>query len=148
MTSFESVPPPATRVPLRLRLADPDRPQALDGGWWPQSTNLAVEMGDLVDGFPPEQARIVRAVYSPPDWEDAPKRVTTARGYIETAAFAREFSPVMILTTSDRRKLCLLVIPARLTQSQGEAALEASVTPRFAPSPAELLATITAGTSA
>ncbi len=50
----------------------------------------------------------------------------------------------MILTTSDRRKLCLLVIPARLTADQGEAALEAAVTPRYAPSPAQILAKITA----
>jgi hypothetical protein len=131
-----------TRVPLRLRLSDPTRPHPLDGGWWPQSGNLSVEMGDLVDGYPAERARIVRALYSPPDWEDAPKRVTTARGYIETASFLREYSPVMILTTSDRRKLCLLVIPHDLSPSQGEAALEAAVTPYFASSPAQILATI------
>lgn len=142
MTSSELTTSASTRVPLRLRLADPDRPQALDGGWWPQSDNLGVEMADLVNGFPADRARIVRALYSPPDWEDAPKRVTTARGYIETAAFPRDFSPVMILTTSDREKLCLLVIPSSFSESQGEAALEAAVTPQFAPTPAQLLAKI------
>jgi hypothetical protein len=142
MTSSELSEHATTRVPLRLRLSDPDRPHPLDGGWWPQSNNLSVEMADLVNGFPADRARIVRALYSPPDWEDAPKRVTTARGYIETAAFPRDFSPVMILTTSDREKLCLLVIPSELSESQGEAALEAAVTPHYAASPAQILAKI------
>ncbi len=91
MTSFEPTPSPVTRVPLRLRLAD--RPQPLDGGWWPQSTDLGVELADLVERFPAEQARIVRALYSPPDWEDAPKRVTTARGYIETGRSCGRSAP-------------------------------------------------------
>ena len=146
MTSSELTSTQTLRAPLRLRLSDPDRPHPLDGGWWPQTRNLAIEMADLVDAFPQDRARIVRALYSPPDWDDQPKRVTTARGYIEVAPFRQEFSPVMILTTSDRRKLCLLTIPSELTDAQGDAALEAAVTPYFAVSPAQLLATIT-GTS-
>jgi Family of unknown function (DUF5994) len=146
MTSSELTSPHATRVPLRLRLSDPDRPHPLDGGWWPQTRNLALEMADLVNAFPQDRARIVRALYSPPDWDDQPKRVTTARGYIEVAPFRREFSPVIILTTSDRHKLCLLTIPPELSDAQGEAALEAAVTPYFAASPAQLLADIKAGT--
>ena len=47
-----------------------------------------------------------------------------------------------MLTTSDRRKLCLIVIPAGMSESQGQAALEASVTPYFAASPKLLLAKI------
>ena len=105
-------------------------------------------MADLVDGFPADRGRIVRALYSPPDWDDAPKRVTTARGYIETAAFAREFSPVMILTHLEPPE----AVPARdpvgaCRRAQGEAALEAAVTPYFASSPAQILATIAEGSS-
>jgi hypothetical protein len=127
------------RVPLRLRLSDPERPHPLDGGWWPQSRNLTAELADLVNNFPPERARIVRALYSPPDWPDAPKRVPTARGYIETGFSKGDDSHVMMLTTSDRRKLCLVVIPPELPESQGQAGLEASVTPYFAASPLLLI---------
>ena len=143
MTSTEHSVTETARQPLRLRLSDPDQPQLLDGGWWPQSRNLTVEMADLVDHYPTERARIVKARFSPHDWEDAPKRVPTARGYIDTGGFPRDDTHVMILTTSDRRKLCLLVIPPNLTQSQGEAALEAAVTPYFAASPTLLLKKIT-----
>jgi uncharacterized protein DUF5994 len=145
MTMSDLTTSPITRVPLRLRLSDPDRPHPLDGGWWPQTRNLAVEMADLVNAFPQDRGRIVRAMYSPPDWDDEPKRVTTARGYIEVAPFKREFSPVMILTTSERRKLCLVTIPCDLSEAQGEAALEAAVTPYFSTSPTQLLTDIRAG---
>jgi hypothetical protein len=138
-SSDERSPIASTRVPLRLRLSDPDRPHPLDGGWWPQSRRLSVEMAELVDNFPSERARIVRALYSPPDWPEAPRRVPTARGYIEVGFSKGDDSHVMVLTTSDRTKLCLLVIPPEFTQSQGEAALEASVTPYFAASPTLLL---------
>jgi hypothetical protein len=143
MTTSERSAVPTVRVPLRLRLSDPARPHPLDGGWWPQSRNLTAEMGDLVNHFPTDRARIVRALYSPPDWQDAPKRVPTARGYIETGSFPRDDTHVMVLTTSDRLKLCLLVIPPELTQLQGEAALRAAVTPYFAVSPKLLLDKIT-----
>jgi hypothetical protein len=139
MTSTEHAEPMTTRVPLRLRLSDSERPHPLDGGWWPQSRDLEVELAELVNEFPAERARIVKATYSPPDWDDAPKRVTTARGYIDTIGFRQEFSPVLIVTTSERHKLCLLVIPFDVSAEEGEAALEAAVTPYFAASPSALL---------
>lgn len=147
MTSTDDRPTQTTRVPLRLRMSDPERPAALDGGWWPQSRDLSVEMADLIDSFPESDVRITRANFSPPDWDTPPKRVTTARGYVDVTAFAHEFSPVVIVTTSDRRKLCLLVIPPDLTEEQGQAALEAAVTPRFAPSPTLLLRKIIDGSA-
>ena len=148
MTSTEHDEPTKTRVPLRLRLSDPDRPHPLDGGWWPQTRDLGVELAELVNQFPAERARIVKATYSPPDWDETPKRVTTARGYIETMPFRQEFSPVLIVTTSERHKLCLLVIPPELSAADGEAALEAAVTPYFASSPSELLTKVREGSEA
>ena len=139
MTMTDQSPAPTARSPLRLRLSDPERPHPLDGGWWPQSAALATELGDLVDHFPADRGRIVRAVYCPADWEDSPARVTTKRGYIEAGTLPREDNHLVVLTTSDRRKLCLVVIPSDLTPSQGEAALEGAVTPYFAASPTLLL---------
>ncbi len=147
MTMTERATPLTGRLPLRLRLADPARPQPLDGGWWPQTPSLALELADLVNHFPAQRGRIVRALYCPEDWTDAPARVTTARGYIEAGTMPREDRDRVILTTSDREKLCLLVIPSELSELHGEAALEASVTPRFAASPTLLLEKVTADPS-
>ena len=45
----------------------------------------------------------------------------------------------MMLRTSERTELCLLVIPPGMSDEQGEEALEAAVTPRYASSPGAIL---------
>ena len=60
------------RLPLRLRMATYPGRGELQGGWWPQSRDLAVELADLADHLPPERSRIARTVFSPPDWVPAP----------------------------------------------------------------------------
>ncbi len=130
---------PTTREPLRLRLTELPRTHPLDGGWWPQSRDLTRELADLVDNFPPEAGRIVRATFSPPDWDDQPKRVPTARGYIQVGFDAGDKSKVMMLRTSERAELCLLVIPPEMSPAQGQEALLGAVTPRYASSPGAIL---------
>jgi hypothetical protein len=140
-TSDKSV-PPVTRQALRLRLADNPGQQPLDGGWWPQSRDLTVELGDLVDHFPAKRGRIVRVIFSPPDWDDAPRRVPTARGYVKAGFSPHDDTHVVVLMTSEREELCLLVVPPDLSRSKGEQALLASVTPGYASSPGALLTAI------
>ncbi len=115
----------------------------LDGGWWPQSRDLAVELADLVDHFPPELGRIVRAVYSPPDWDPAPRRIATASGDVEIGSFPRDDSHLVHLKTSEREVLRVLVIPVGLSADQGEEALLAAATRGNAEPAASLLATVT-----
>jgi hypothetical protein len=116
--------------------------QPLDGGWWPQSRDLTTELSDLVDNFPAEHGRIVRVLFSPPDWDDAPRRVPTARGYVKVGSDLHDDTHVLMLTTSDRKELCLLVVPSDMSRTKGEEALLASVTPGYASSPKALLATV------
>ena len=127
------------RLPLRLRMTELPRTHPLDGGWWPQSRDLTVELADLVDNFPDGMGRIVRATFSPPDWDDQPRRVPIARGYVQTGFAANDDSHVMMLRTSERIELCLLVIPSGMSDAQGEEALAAAVTPGYAPSPGKIL---------
>ena len=132
-----------TRVPLRLRMVHHPGRDHLDGGWWPQSRDLAVELADLVEHFPPELGRIVRAVYSPPDWDSAPRRISTSSGYVKVESFPRDDTHVVHLKTSDRDVLRVLVIPAALSADQGEEAMLAAATSGNAESAASLLATVT-----
>jgi len=143
VTSNNSI-PRTPRLPLRLRLAEHPGKQPLDGGWWPQSRDLTVELGDLVDHFPPKRGRVVRAIFSPTDWDDAPRRVPTARGYVKVGFDPNDDTHVIVLMTSDRQELCLLVVPPDMSRTKGDEALLASVTPGFATSPGELLTTVRA----
>ncbi len=121
-----------------------DKPgsQPLDGGWWPQSRDLTLELGDLVDHFPPKLGRIVRVLFSAPDWDDSPKRVPTARGYVKVGFDPHDDTHVVVLTTSERQELCILVVPPHLSRTKGDEALLAAVTPGYATSPGALLTAI------
>lgn len=117
-----------SRSPLRLCMADHPRQNHLDGGWWPQSRDLTVELADLVDHFPPEFGQIARVVYSPPDWKHAPRRIPVRRGYIKAGSFPHDDAHVVLLRMSDRDVLRLLVVPPGYTDSQGAEALLAAAT--------------------
>lgn len=130
------------RQRLRLRMAENPGKQPLDGGWWPQSRDLTTELGDLVDNFPAEQGRIVRVIFSQPDWDDSPKRVPTARGYVKVGFDPQDDTHVVVLMTSDRKELVVLVVPPDLSRSKGDEALLAAVTPGYAASPTALLTAI------
>ena len=142
MTTSNSPTARPTRQPLRLRMSETPGQQPLDGGWWPQSRDLETELGDLVDNFPTGMGRIVRVLFSPPDWDDAPRRVPTRRGYVKAGFDADDDTHVLVLTTSDREELCVLVVPSDLSRNKGEEALLASVTPGYATSPTALLAAV------
>ena len=100
----------------------------LDGGWWPRSRDLATEFADLVDHFPAEHGRVVRGLYSPPDWDDAPRRVAVNGRSVKVGMFPRDDTHVIYLTTSNRDLYCLLVIPAAFDADQGAEALLAATT--------------------
>jgi hypothetical protein len=119
-------------------MTEKPRTHPLDGGWWPQSRNLTVELADLVNSFP-DGGRIVRASFSPPDWDDQPRRVPIARGYVQVGFAPNDDTHVIMLKTSERDELCLLVIPPGMSEAQGEEALQAAVTPRYAASPGAIL---------
>jgi hypothetical protein len=127
------------RAPLRLRMSQQPRPDRLDGGWWPQSRDLAVELPDLVANFPTQLGPIMRAVYSPPDWDTDEQRVPLASGYLEVAPFPQGNTHVIELHRRSEDRLRLLVVPPGMTESQGDEALLAAATVGYPHSPAELL---------
>jgi hypothetical protein len=151
-TSNTPIRPPETstlqRGPLRLALAQEPGRNRLDGAWWPRSRDLAVELADLVDHFPPEAGRIVRALFSRPDWDSAPRHVLVAGGYMKVGSFPRDDSHLMHLTLSDRTVLHVLVVPPRFTEDQGAEALLAAAAAGNAHSAAELLTEVADGVDA
>jgi hypothetical protein len=102
---------PKDRLPLRLQLNSKLGQGRLDGSWWPQSRDLAVELADLVDHFPAEPGVVYRAVFSRPDWDTAPHKVRVARGIIKVGSFPRDDNHQIWLTMSNRRMIGLSVKP-------------------------------------
>jgi hypothetical protein len=124
-------------------MADHPGRDTLDGGWWPQSRDLAVELADLTDHFPPELGRIQRAVFSPPDWDPAPRRIPVGRGrFLKVGFLPGDDTHVIILSTSDRLTLRVLVVPPGFTADQGDEAMTAAATSGNSHSAASLLETV------
>jgi hypothetical protein len=131
-----------TRLPLRLNLADHIGRDSLDGGWWPQTRDLTVELPDLIEHLPPGLGRILRVVFSPPDWESAPRRISVAGRFVKTGSFPEDDSHLVDLRMSDHNVLRLLVIPPAMTDDQGDEAMLAATTAGYTYSAAELLDTV------
>lgn len=128
---------------LRLTMGATAGKDRLDGGWWPYSRDLSIELVDLVDSFPSRYGRILRATCSAPDWEDAPRRVAVQGRTVKVGRFRRDETHVIHLTTSDRAVYRLLVIPSTFDEAQGSEALLASATHGNRHSAADLLSAVT-----
>ena len=131
------------RGPLRLRLVERVGRDEHDGGWWPQSRDLAVELSELAEHLPSEYGRVDRVRCSPADWDSPPPRVAVRGGSLEVASLPHEDVHVIHLETHDQRVLRVLVVPPDLSADQGDEAMLAAASPGNTHSAAELLDTVT-----
>ena len=115
------------RAPLRLTLAASPSRGNLAGAWWPQSRDLALELADLVDGFPTERGRVMRALFSRPDWDATLRRITTRRGIMKVGSFPADDTHMMILSMSTQpARLYLLVVPSETDEGTARALMAAA----------------------
>ena len=113
---------------VRLRMAVHAEANRLDGGWWPRTTDLAVELGALVARLPSELGRVTHALAPATDWDPVPATVATETGTVSVETSRSRVPHLLRLTTSSGVVLDLLVVPAWFTPGQGEEALLASAT--------------------
>lgn len=130
---------PSRRSPPRLRMVEIPGRDRLDGGWWPYSRDLAVELSELVDRIPLRFGRAFRALVSPAGWEPAPLVIRDRGGDLEVVSCPALDPHVIHFTTSLWPLLRVLVVPPGLTQDQGGRALLAAATRGNAQSARDLL---------
>ena len=97
----------ATRFALR---STPDR-RRNDGVWWPESRQLGDQLGRLFALWPASAGRIVRVLYSPPDWDDHPRTVLVPGGRVKTGCFPRDDTRQLILSMLDGSRRTITVVP-------------------------------------
>lgn len=135
------LPPPrihSPRTPLRLRMSTAPGEALLDGGWWPQSRDLDLELADLVDHLPVLAGRVQRALYSPADWETGPDSVGVAGCRLPTRPGLPEEPHLLELHMSTRTDLRLLVVPP--DHAVGEQAMAIAADPSNRWSTTQILA--------
>lgn len=101
---------PEHSTAARLSLSSAIDPGRLNGAWWPRSKDLGAELTFLAAGLPAALGRVIQAVYSPADWEGAPRRVVAESGPVEVTSSLTGESHLVALTLS-ACKLNLLVVP-------------------------------------
>lgn len=116
------------RGSLRLRMVEHPGRGRVDGGWWPRSHDLAVELADLVDHFSARFGKVGWVSASRPDWAAAPTRVAVADGYVKVDWRPQADGHVVRLKTAERAVFYLLVVPPDFTDDQGAEALLAAST--------------------
>jgi hypothetical protein len=128
-------------TPTRLRMAlSPVSGGRLDGAWWPHTTDLEVELADLVDHFPEKAGRINRVVFSRPDWGTTPHKVKIARGTLKTGSFPADDTHLMVLSLSTMAQIDLLVIPPETDSDTAEALMVSATAPANVSTGSQLLA--------
>lgn len=86
-------------------------PHHFDGAWWPESRRLSDELAQLFALWPDAAGRIVRVLYSPPDWDDRPRSVSVADRRVKTGCFPLDDTRRLTLSMLDGRRLTIGVIP-------------------------------------
>jgi hypothetical protein len=121
-----------TRVPLRLMLSDSPNTGRLDGAWWPQSRDLAVEFADLAGNAPGGIGRIVNVAYSKSFWgQPSPAWLPVGRGrVVRSRTFIGTADPDRVLLRLDsHRSLALMVVPPELDEDTAARAMTAAASP-------------------
>jgi hypothetical protein len=76
---------------------------------------LADQLDDLFSAWPPRAGRIVRVLYSPPDWDDRPRSVAIAGRRVKTGSFPRDDTHQLQLTLGHGVRRAITVIPPETT---------------------------------
>jgi hypothetical protein len=134
--------PSAPALPgVRLRLAaQASATGYVDGGWWPHSRDLVVELPGLVTRLAPLLGAVTRISFTREAWQAAPPRLTVA-GTAVTLAQSGSHDPYVVhVSGSDGRYVALLVIPPEALSTAAHQAMITAARQDNTDRPVEILA--------
>lgn len=118
-------PPAPPRSRDRLRLRRPAGGRFVDGGWWPHSLDLTVELPALVAaveaaGYP----EVRRVSYNLTGWINPPRRVTILNRVIKLGGYrTQDPATISLVDSSGWKRTDLVVIPPRTDPVTAEHAM-------------------------
>lgn len=110
------------RVSLRADAGAGTSP--FDGGWFPRSRDLTVELPELIAELERRGVRVERFTYPLEAWQPLPRKVVVSGRVIRTGGF-RSMDPQVVCLTWDEgtRRADLLVVPPETDVLTGARAL-------------------------
>ncbi|MET7685268.1 DUF5994 family protein [Streptomyces sp. NPDC005423] len=113
---------------LRLRLAPHgDMPRLIDGGWWPRSYDLLVELPQLLAGLPRDWGTITSVTVNGTTWSAVPGRMLISN---QVVRLHRNSTPsaahTIVLLAPGHGRWDLLVVPPDTTEQAAEPLMAAA----------------------
>jgi hypothetical protein len=129
-----------TRPEARLQLK-PDRAVTgyVDGGWWPRSTDPAMEFPALVTALAPTMGPITRVGYNLDAWTTAARKLTVRDQVVRIEGFRTMQPNTVTLTTQNRQRISLLVVPPDTPGGVARAVLRSAADPDTAATVQDIL---------
>jgi hypothetical protein len=125
---------------LRLRLKPKGSlPGYVDGGWWPRSRDLAVELPVLARVLAVRLGRVTRITFPLDAWDIPPRQITVDGGMVRLEGFHHQDEHVVHVSGPDRRRISLLMIPPDATATAAHDAMMAASGRENVDQPADLL---------
>lgn len=118
--------PPASR---RLPRPRAPHPGAVDGAWWPRTTDLVAEMADLEALLGQRAGSIDRIMYNMNAWNPAPKRTVIGGRSVRLDGYRYLPAYTLCVLGLDRTRLVLLVIAADTEAATAQGMLSAASRP-------------------
>lgn len=127
------------RVSLRADAGSGGSP--FDGGWFPRSDDLSVELPELIAELDRRGVRIERFTYALDAWQPVPRKVVLQDRVVRTGGF-RSMDPLVVCLTwaEGTRRADLLVVPPDTDVLTGARALRLATRRGLPRSPQMVLA--------
>ena len=95
-----------------------------DAVWWPRNRSLVDQLPDLITLWPAAAGHVARILYSPPDWDDRPRKVDVGDRIMKTGCFPRDDTHLVTLTLANGDHRTVLVIDPETPLSDARALLD------------------------
>ncbi len=97
---------------------------ALDGAWWPRSTDPAIELAALIEAVGARRARVRRIALNMPGWDSTPHRIRLDSGRrVAVDWFRTSGVHLVLIVGTDAQLIDLLIIPVDTTPATAHLAL-------------------------
>jgi len=98
---------------LRLRLRDPGSVGGfVDGGWWPRTLDLGVELAPLLTEIWSVGYDVRRVTYNLTAWNHAPRRIAAAGRLVRIGGYhTQDEDVVSLVDSSGWKRIDLVVVP-------------------------------------
>jgi hypothetical protein len=124
ITSALSAPPESANG-LRVHLRSPDDIGGfVDGGWWPRSLDLAVELPPLLTAMWAAGYDVFRVMYNLTAWDPAPGRLTVSGRRVKLGGYRlQDKASISLVGDGGWKRVDLVVVPPETDPVVAERAL-------------------------